>query len=64
MHTDGDIHARGEHDNTVLHFADGCATDAEVDVAMLGERLQREAETSERLLVLPPHVTAYARLPT
>ena len=26
--------------------------------------LQREAETSGRLLVLPPHVTAYARLPT
>ena len=42
----------------------GIATAAEVDVATLGERLQREAESSGRLVVLPPHVTAYARLPT
>ena len=42
----------------------GIATAAEVDVATLGERLQREAESSGRLIVLPPHVTAYARLPT
>ena len=27
----------------------------------LGERLRREAESSGRLLVLPPHVTAYAK---
>jgi len=42
----------------------GIATAAEVDVATLGERLQWEAESSGRLIVLPPHVTAYARLPT
>ena len=42
----------------------GIATAAEVDVETLGERLQREAESSGRLIVLPPHVTAYARLPT
>ena len=42
----------------------GIATAAEVDVATLGERLRREAESSGRLIVLPPHVTAYARLPT
>ena len=42
----------------------GIATAAEVDAATLGERLQREAESSGRLIVLPPHVTAYARLPT
>ena len=41
----------------------GIATAAEVDVSTLGERLQREAESSGRLIVLPPHVTAYARLP-
>ena len=41
----------------------GIATAAEVDVETLGERLQREAESSGRLIVLPPHVTAYARLP-
>ena len=29
----------------------------------LAERLRREAATSGRLIVLPPHVTAYARLP-
>ena len=40
------------------------AASEEVDVAMLGERLQREAETSGHFLVLPPHVTSYARLPT
>ena len=42
----------------------GIATAAEVDAATLGERLQREAESSGRLIVLPPHVTAYAKLPT
>ena len=42
----------------------GIATAAEVDVATLGERLQQEADSSGRLIVLPPHVTAYARLPT
>ena len=42
----------------------GIATAAEVDVETLGERLQREAESSGRLIVLPPHVTAYAKLPT
>ena len=42
----------------------GIATAAEVDVETLGERLQRESESSGRLIVLPPHVTAYARLPT
>ena len=42
----------------------GIATAAKVDVETLGERLQREAESSGRLIVLPPHVTAYARLPT
>ena len=47
-----------------LMEAFGIATATEVDVATLGERLQREAESSGRLLVLPPHVTAYARLPT
>ena len=47
-----------------LMEAFGIATAAEVDVATLGERLQREAESSGRLLVLPPHVTAYAKLPT
>ena len=41
----------------------GIATAAEVDVETLGERLQREAESAGRLIVLPPHVTAYARLP-
>ncbi len=42
----------------------GIATAAEVDVETLSERLQREAESSGRLIVLPPHVTAYAKLPT
>ena len=42
----------------------GIATAAEVDVETLGERLQREADSSGRLIVLPPHVTAYTRLPT
>ena len=42
----------------------GIATAAEVEVETLAERLQREAESSGRLIVLPPHVTAYARLET
>ena len=41
----------------------GIATAAEVEVDTLAERLRREAATSGRLIVLPPHVTAYARLP-
>ena len=41
----------------------GIANAAEVEVETLAERLQREAESSGRLIVLPPHVTAYARLP-
>ncbi len=41
----------------------GIATAADVGVETLAERLRREAATSGRLIVLPPHVTAYARLP-
>ena len=37
-----------------LMEAFGIATAAEVDVATLRERLQREAESAGRLLVLPP----------
>ena len=47
-----------------LMDAFGIATAAEVDVGTLGERLRREAESTGRLLVLPSHVTAYARLPS
>ena len=41
----------------------GIATAAEVGVETLAQRLRQEAATSGRLIVLPPHVTAYARLP-
>ena len=47
----------------MLCYSAGIGTAAEVDVETLAERLRQEAATSGRLIVLPPHVTAYARLP-
>ena len=41
----------------------GIATAAEVGVDTVAERLRHEAAASGRLVVLPPHVTAYARVP-
>ena len=41
----------------------GIATAEEVAVETLAERLRREAAASGRLIVLPPHVTAYTRVP-
>ena len=42
----------------------GLATAEEVDVDTLADRLRREVVTSKRPLLLPPHVTAWARLET
>ena len=42
----------------------GIATAEEVDVETLAERLRREVVVSKRPLILPPHVTAWAHLPT
>ena len=36
----------------------------EVDVDTLAERIQAEVAASKRPIMLPPHVTAYASLPT
>ena len=41
----------------------GMATADEVDVDTLAERIRREVTASKRPLILPPHVTAWARLP-
>lgn len=41
----------------------GIATSEEVDVETLAERLRREAVATKRPVILPPHVTAWARLP-
>ncbi len=42
----------------------GIATAEEVDVETLAERIRREVVASKRPLILPPHVTAWAQLPT
>lgn len=42
----------------------GIATAEQLDLETLPERLQQEATSSGRLIMLPPHVTAYATLPT
>ena len=39
------------------------ATAAEVDIDTLGSRLMEETEKMQRALYLPPHVTAFVRLP-
>ena len=41
----------------------GLATEEEVDVDTLAERVRQEVVTSKRPLLLPPHVTAWAQLP-
>ena len=40
------------------------ATAEEIDVETLAERLRAEVVASKRPLILPPHVTAWAQLPT
>ena len=40
------------------------ATAEEIDVEMLADRLRVEVVASKRPLILPPHVTAWAQLPT
>ena len=42
----------------------GIATAQDVDVETLAERLRAEVVASKRPLILPPHVTAWAQLPT
>ena len=42
----------------------GIATAEEVDVDTLSDRLRDEVRVSKRPLLLPPHVTAWARLET
>lgn len=42
----------------------GIATAEEVDIETLAERLQAEVAAAKRPVVLPPHITAYASLPT
>ena len=42
----------------------GIATAEEVDIDTLPERLRAEVVASKRPLVLPPHITAYASIPT
>lgn len=42
----------------------GIATAEEVDVETLAERIREETRVSKRPLLLPPHVTAWARLET
>ncbi len=42
----------------------GIATPEEVNIETLAERLRREVVASQRPLILPPHVTAWARLAT
>ena len=46
-----------------LMEAYGIATAEQLDIDTFTERLQKEAAASGRLIVLPPHVTAYGRLP-
>ncbi len=41
----------------------GMATAEQVDVDTLAERVRQEVVTSKRPLRLPPHVTAWTRLP-
>ena len=41
----------------------GMATAEEIDVDTLAERVRQEVVASKRPLLLPPHVTAWARLP-
>ena len=41
----------------------GIATSVEVDVETLAERLRREVVSARRPVILPPHVTAWTRLP-
>lgn len=42
----------------------GIATAEEVDLETLADRLRAEVVASKRPLVLPPHITAWAQLPT
>jgi ubiquinone/menaquinone biosynthesis C-methylase UbiE len=42
----------------------GIATSQEVDVATLAARLREEVVAAKRPAILPPHVTAWTRLPT
>ena len=41
----------------------GLATEEEIDVDTLAERVRQEVVASKRPLLLPPHVTAWAQLP-
>ncbi len=47
-----------------LMEAYGIATAEEIDVDTLADRIQVEVATSKRPLLLPPHITAYASLPS
>ena len=42
----------------------GIATEEEVGVETLAERVRQEVVTAKRPLLLPPHVTAWAHIPT
>ena len=46
-----------------LMEAYGIATAEQLDIGTFSERLREEADAAGRLIVLPPHVTAYTRLP-
>ncbi len=46
-----------------LMEAYGIATAEQLGIDTFAERLQQEADAAGRLIVLPPHVTAYTRLP-
>ena len=52
------------HSLVPLLEAFGIATAQEVDVETLAERLRAEVVASKRPLILPPHVTAWAQLPS
>ena len=56
--------ANGIRSLVPLMEAFGIATAQDVDVETLAERLRAEVVASKRPLILPPHVTAWAQLPS
>jgi hypothetical protein len=42
----------------------GIATEEEVGLETLAERVRQEVVTAKRPFALPPHVTAWAHIPT
>ena len=56
--------AKGFRSLVPLMEAFGIATAQDVDVETLAERLRAEVVASKRPLILPPHVTAWAQLPS